>query len=75
MDVTRLGVVVGEGWVEKTAAGGVAALVQADRWAEIGPRGSGGRLLDVLKQMLAIDGWDWIPRLLAEGPRVSQSWH
>ena len=42
--------------------------------AEIGPRGSGGRLLDVLKLMLAIDGWDWIPRLLAEGPRVSQSW-
>lgn len=49
-------------------------MVQADWWAEIGPRGSGGRLLDVLKLMLAIDGWDWIPRLLAEGPRVSQSW-
>lgn len=48
------------------------ALVQADWWAEIGPRGSGGRSLDVLKLMLASNGWDWIPRLLAEGPRVSQ---
>lgn len=52
--------------------GGVVALVQADWWAEIGPRGSGGRSLDVLKLMLASNGWDWIPRLLAEGPRVSQ---
>ena len=51
------------------------ALVQADWWAQIGPRGSGRRPLDVLKLMLATHGWDWIPRLLAEGLRVSQSSH